>query len=332
MVHRILHTSTLKAYERQALKHSVRIVWSNPHTVRSLFQPHAMSQSRLHARPACKCAQFSTQAAEFGRVVDIDGHTALLPVNFGVGGHEALRLNDPVPLPGARAMAKAIKGIAEICKHLHTPVPPLDQLQPPSLFPESGNLLSQLGHLSKFLARSQYIRIVDKGAGEMWGFCLAWLWDKVEEFMINEKFVPAGCRQEQWDRRISKAVKDMHLQRNPKGRLCILYVPAEARSLRTKTWVFRGIFASPAPVLDRQQLRVAARSFTCMLRMLQTEVLHNFQCADRKQVSGWFQFVARKGARSLTELDCIKQFDNINPRVVLQAFEEASSWLYKKRR
>ena len=239
--------------------------------------------------------------------------------------------DDPVPVPGARARAKANEGITDFCKHLQTPVPPLDQLLPPSSFLESANLLRQLRHLSKFLARSQYIRIVDKGAGETWGFCSAWLWDKVEEFMINEKFVPAGCTQEQWDRQISKAVKEMHLQRNPKGRLCILYVLAKAKSLWTKTWVFRGISASPAPVLDRQQLRLAARSFICMLRMLQTEVLHNFQCADVTQVSGWFQFVARKGAGSLTELDCKKQFDNINPRAVLQAFKEASRWLCKKR-
>ena len=120
----------------------------------------------------------------------------------------------------------------------------------------------------------------------MWGFCSAWLWDKVEEFMINEKFVPAGCTQEQWDRfpnrMISKAFRDMNLQRNPKGRLCILYVLAKAKSLRTGPWVFRGISASPAPVLNTQQLRLAARSFTCMLRMLQAEVLHNFQCADIK--------------------------------------------------
>ena len=103
----------------------------------------------------------------------------------------------------------------------------------------------------------------------MWGFCSAWLWDKVEEFMPQEKFVPAGCNQDLWDRRISRAIRDMNLQRNSKGRLCILYVLAKAKSLRTGTWVFRGISASPAPMLNRQELRLAARSFTCMLHMLQ---------------------------------------------------------------
>ena len=35
-----------------------------------------------------------------------------------------------------------------------------------------------------------YIRIVDKGAGEMWGFCRQWMWDAVEEFLKKEKYIP----------------------------------------------------------------------------------------------------------------------------------------------
>ena len=63
---------------------------------------------------------------------------------------------------------------------------------------------------------------MDKGAGEMWGFCAAWLWDQVEEFMRKENFIPAGCTVDQWNTKIARVVKDMSLQRNPKGRLCIL--------------------------------------------------------------------------------------------------------------
>ena len=42
--------------------------------------------------------------------------------------------------------------------------------------------------LSAFLASFQYIRIVDKGSGELWGSCSAWVWDIVTEFMSNEQF------------------------------------------------------------------------------------------------------------------------------------------------
>ena len=68
--------------------------------------------------------------------------------------------------------------------------------------------------------------------------------------MRKEKFTPAGCTMDQWNNRIAKVVRDMSLQRNPKGRLCILYVLAKAKSLRTGKWVFRGISASPARVLN----------------------------------------------------------------------------------
>ena len=49
---------------------------------------------------------------------------------------------------------------------------------------------------------------------------------------------------------------DMQLPRNEQGKLCILYVVAKAKSLRTGTWVFRGILTSPAPVLQRPHLRI----------------------------------------------------------------------------
>ena len=105
----------------------------------------------------------------------IDGHAALLPAIFAVGGHETLRPTDPVPVPGRRARSQAVLASTDFCKHLQTAVPPRDTLLPMSLFPLSGKRLTQLSCLSRFLSRSQYVRILDKGAGEMWGFCSAWL-------------------------------------------------------------------------------------------------------------------------------------------------------------
>ena len=124
----------------------------------------------------------------------------------------------------------------------------------------------------------------------------------------------------------------MELERNKHGKLCILYVLAKAKSRRTGKWVFRGISASPAPILQQRQLRKGARAFTCMLRMLQTEITHNFQYTDIQAVSGWLHFVARKGARAITEVDCKKQFDNIHPKDVTRAFGKATKWLTKKKR
>ena len=328
----VLRDSALKAYERQALRHTVRIVRSNPHTVRSVFQSKAMAQSRMMKKPPCRCAEFASQAEQYGVVLDVDGHVALVPVAMNVGGHGGLRPNDPIPIAGSEARKKAISGITTFCTHLNVLVPPLDTLLPPSLFPELGTLLRQLRRLSKFLASYQYTRIVDKGSGELWGFCSAWVWEKVTEFMINEKFEDTGWTQDQWTRAIGDAVSDMQLERNKHGKLCVLYVLAKAKSRRTGKWVFRGISASPAPVLQQRQLRKGARAFTCMLRMWQAEIRHNFQHTDTQSVSGWLHFVAQKGARAITEVDCKKQFDNIHPRDVTRAFEKATKWLTKKRR
>ena len=69
-----------------------------------------------------------------------------------------------------------------------------------------------------------------------------------------------------------------------------------------------------------------------MLRMLQTEITHNFQYIDIQSVSGWLHFVTREGARAITEVDSKKQLDNIHPRDVTRVFGKATKWLTKKRR
>ena len=58
----------------------------------------------------------------------------------------------------------------------------------------------------------------------------------------------------------------------------------------------------------------------------------NFQHTEIRTILAWFRFVARKGAQSLCEIDCKKQFDNIKPGNVTTAFNDAAHWLYRKRR
>ena len=106
----------------------------------------------------------------------------------------------------------------------------------------------------------------------------------------------------------------MELERNKQGKLCVLYVLAKAKSRRTQKWVFRGISMSLAPTLQRRQLRLGAKAFTSMQRMLQTEITHNFQCTDIQSVAGWLKFMSNKGAGTLTKVDCKKHFDNIHPK------------------
>ena len=84
---RIISQSALKAYEHKALRHIVRIVRSNPHTVRSVFQFHVMKQARLPTRLECRCAAFQPLAEQFGTWINIQGRVALIPLRLDIGGH-----------------------------------------------------------------------------------------------------------------------------------------------------------------------------------------------------------------------------------------------------
>ena len=184
----------------------MHIVRSNPNTVRSVLQLKAMAQPRLMKKNPCRCAEFRKHAAHYGAVIDVDGQVALVPVALNVGGHGGLRPNDPVPVPGPEARDKAVSGMKSFSTHPDVPVPPPDILPPNSLFPETGTLLRQLRCLSAFIASFQYIRIIDKGSGELWGSCSAWVWEKVTKFMINEKFEHKGCTQNEWAHAIGDAI------------------------------------------------------------------------------------------------------------------------------
>ena len=87
---------------------------------------------------------------------------------------------------------------------------------------------------------------------------------------------------------------------------------------------------TPSPVFDKQQLLLGARALTTVLHLLQSEMPQNFPHTEIRTILAWFQFVARKGARSLCEIDCKKQFDNIKPGNVTTAFTDAADWLYRK--
>ena len=89
-------------------------------------------------------------------------------------------------------------GIRAFCTKLTIEVPDLDHFLPASLFTETG-----LQNVATYLAEYQSICIVDKGAGELWGFCAAWVWDQVQQFMCEENFQRVGSTPQSWGRRIS---------------------------------------------------------------------------------------------------------------------------------
>ena len=94
--------------------------------------------------------------------------------------------------------------------------------------------------------------------------------------MEEEKFHVTGCSTALWEAAIAKAALDMNSERTPQCKRCLLYILAKAKLLRTRKWSFRGISASPTPILKRHVPLAGVQAFTCMLRMLLQEIPPQF--------------------------------------------------------
>ena len=127
----VIRDSNLKAYERQALRYTIRIVRSNPHTVKSVLQIHAMKQSRLQPRPQCHCGSFHGIAEQFGTTCE-------------VAGHKSVRPDDHVPILGEKQGKRQLLVSKTSAPTLMSLSPLSSYLLPKTVFPGTGTLLKQL--------------------------------------------------------------------------------------------------------------------------------------------------------------------------------------------
>ena len=76
--------------------------------------------------------------------------------------------------------AKQVKGtVPDLCTSL-----------PISLFPKTRADLKYVQSTVADLSCMLYVRTVDKGPRELWGFCRAWAWHVVHEFLRTEGYSP----------------------------------------------------------------------------------------------------------------------------------------------
>ena len=99
-----------------------------------------------------------------------------------------LRPRDRVPVNGLKAHDLAVKAIRSFAQQVKGHVPDLTSCLPTSLFPETGGDVKFVQTLVKRVSHMIYVRIVDKGPGEIWGFCRAWVWESVIEFLKAEGY------------------------------------------------------------------------------------------------------------------------------------------------
>ena len=65
---RILHTTELKAWEKQAVKHIGRVVRSTPHTVQTVFSKPSTAKDWCSTRPKCTCKAHLHTAGRYGEL------------------------------------------------------------------------------------------------------------------------------------------------------------------------------------------------------------------------------------------------------------------------
>ena len=141
-----------------------------------------------------------------------------------------------------------------------------------------------------------YVRIVDKGPGELWSLCRAWAWDVVLAFLQKEGYSPvADSAAECHQNLCSIAAKHGWLVNN-KAELC-KYLIGKAKSLVKRSWLWPNpnpnLALNPKPVLQKQKLKTSARAFTAFLRQLNAEVPMSFQVLGVQDVARWYWWIDR---------------------------------------
>ena len=107
---------------------------------------------------------------------------------------------------------------------------------PPSLFTEDGSLRGRVQAIARDTSALAVIWVVDKGPGQLWGFCRAWAWDALHAFMREQGYTRATMDAVTIFRELQHDVSHHTSPKNPKACLALLYLIGKAKSgLRLKS-------------------------------------------------------------------------------------------------
>ena len=208
----------------------------------------------------------------------------------------------------------------------------LSSLLPRSEFAEGGELRRRVRAIASDVSRVAAVHIVDKGPGQLWGFCHQWAWDELQNFLLQQRYIRES-------RDMPRMLHDLHASitannwaLGPKGRLALLYLIGKAKLQVPVEVLWRPIAAAAAPIISRQRLRVAARAFTLFMGTLASEIPSAFLTLRLQDMGAWSQKLGGRGAEYIGEADCKEQLNVIPPSSVVQHMHEAAIWLTTRRR
>ena len=131
--------------------------------------------------------------------------------------------------------------------------------------------------IAESLSKVAIIRVADKGAAMLWGFCAAWVWDNVDMFLSSEGYTPLPLSSSNAVKsKLSSVVQSHHWPLNNNATIPLLYILATGKSLTKEMIVWRPIAAVVQPFILRYWLRLAAHAFTLFLSTLLSELPASF--------------------------------------------------------
>ena len=188
VLRRILRSTGLKAWQRQAYFQLIRLVRSSPQKLHTVFDRSARNADLQASESVCHCHEMEPVLRRYGAVCDTEGHLPLVSIHVWTPSGRDLRPRNPLPINGLKAREIAIKAIHAFAKQVNGTVLDLSSSLPTCLFPETGADLKYVQSVVRETSGVIYVRIVDKGPGELWGFCRAWVWDIVWQFLETEGY------------------------------------------------------------------------------------------------------------------------------------------------
>ena len=333
IITRMLRRVQCTSWERQALKSRIFLVRTVPHTTRSIFERHSNKCERIDVPPPCHCDEIHLGIWELGGTVTLhQGHFALLLVTLNYK-EQVLRSKDPLPIRGADARTKAISECVALARMLNVPFPENWEVSlPQHLFPETGNMLNWAQHIAEQLSTVAIVRVVDKFPGALWGFCRNWMWQQLQQFLCKEKYQSHHTSPKQIIQGLTKLLTRRTWSVSRDARMALLYLIGKGKSLCLPAITWRPICAVSRPVIPRHRLRLAARAFSCFLRVLTSEITGCFHHHHVHSVAAWYEWLGTWSCDYIGEADCKDPFNNVDPKLVVQYLRDSTAWLKTQRK
>ena len=175
------------------------------------------------------------------------------------------------------------------------------------------------------------MRVVDKGPGQLWGFCKSWAWQQLQAFLSAQGYSPQSRDMAEVLQSLQTQIVNSGWPLNPQGTMVLMYLIGKAKSRIHIALQWRPIAAAAKPLITKGKPRIAARAFTCFVEMIVDELPAGFL---NPQLTGHghmgTEIVSLRGGVN-RGVDCKEQFNVIKPSAVVGHMREAAAWLTKRK-